>query len=499
VRVIPRCTARPHETFRMLQSPLLPHVHGYIGGAWRAPASGKTFRVINPANGDELAQVGAYGEAEIRDAIAAARTALRTPSTFEQRHAWLTGIAAALKDNREEIGRILSSEHGKPWKEGAGEADYAAGFFSYCADHLDLLRPRTLAEKPRGCEWTVRYRPAGVVGLIVPWNFPIGMIAKKLSAAIAADCASVIKPASKTPLTMIALFTLLDRVVKLPPGRANLVMGSAGMIGDTLLTHPDVAVVSFTGSTEVGRELIEKSAPQVKRLTLELGGNAPFIVFEDADLDLAADQLMASKFRGNGQTCVCANRVYVQRSVADAYVAKVAERVARLKLGDPLDPDTTLGPLVDRAGYEKVRRHVEDAVAKGAKLVTGGNAPPLDKEWGGFHPPTVVRGVTRDMECWREETFGPLAPIAEFDTEDEVLAMANDTEFGLAAYVFTRDGARAERAINALTFQHVGWNTGSGPTPEAPFGGMKQSGFGREGGAEGIYEFAEAQTTPRGA
>ena len=222
-------------------------------------------------------------------------------------------------------------------------------------------------------------------------------------------------------------------------------------------------------------------------------------MFEDADLDHAADQLMLSKFRGNGQTCVCANRVYVQRSVADAYLEKVVERVKKLKLGNGMDPDTDIGPLVDRAGYEKVRQHVEDAVAKGAKLPIGGGGKPLDAEWGGFHAPTVVRGVTRDMACWREETFGPLVPAAEFDSESDVLEQANDTEFGLAAYVFTRDEARAQRVIAGLQFQHVGWNTGSGPTPEAPFGGIKQSGFGREGGAEGIYEFAEAQTVPRGA
>jgi succinate-semialdehyde dehydrogenase/glutarate-semialdehyde dehydrogenase len=208
---------------------------------------------------------------------------------------------------------------------------------------------------------------------------------------------------------------------------------------------------------------------------------------------------MLSKFRGNGQTCVCANRVLVQRQVADAFLDKVVERVKKLKLGNGMEPDTDIGPLVDRAGYEKVRQHVEDAVAKGAKLLVGGGAKPLDTEWGGFHPPTVVRGLTRDMLCWREETFGPLAPVGEFDTEAQVIEMANDTEFGLAAYVFTRDEARAQRVIAGLQFQHVGWNTGSGPTPEAPFGGMKQSGFGREGGAEGIYEFAEAQTIPRGA
>ena len=485
----------------MIDSPLVPVAGGYIDGHWCAADGGQTFPVINPATGNVLAQVARMRGSETQRAIDAASRAMTNAASIAQRREWLERIAAALIKHRDEIGRILCLEHGKPWREGKAEVDYAAGFFTYCAANMDHLKSRVLEERPRGCEWRVLYRPAGVVGLIVPWNFPIGMIAKKLSAALAAGCASVIKPASKTPLTMIALFALLEREVRLPAGWANLVPGSASAIADALLTHPDVAVVSFTGSTEVGRELITKSAAQVKRITLELGGNAPYIVFADADMDKAVDQLMANKFRGSGQTCVCANRILVERPVAAEFSRRLTARVNALRLGDGLDDATDIGPLVDRAGYEKVRHHLIDAMAKGAQLVTGapaGALPQLDKEWGGFFPPTVISGVNRSMACWNEEIFGPLVSIAEFDDDNDALLKANDTEYGLAAYVFTQDAARAERFVDALHFQHVAWNTGTGPAPEAPFGGMKQSGYGREGGIEGLFEFVEVKTSPMG-
>lgn len=485
----------------MIDSPLIPVVGGYIGGHWCMADGGQTFPVLNPATGDVLAQVARMGGGETLRAISAASRAMANTPTIAQRREWLEKIAAALIKNRDEIGRILCLEHGKPWREGKAEVDYAAGFFTYCAANIEHLESRVLAERPRGCEWRVLYRPAGVVGLIVPWNFPIGMIAKKLSAALAAGCASIIKPASKTPLTMIALFALLEREVQLPAGWANLVPGSASAIADALLTHPDVAVISFTGSTEVGKELIIKSAVQVKRVALELGGNAPYIVFADADLDKAVDQLMANKFRGNGQTCVCANRILVERPIAAEFSRRLASRVNALRVGNGLDDATDIGPLVDRAGYEKVRHHLTDAMAKGAQLVAGAVAdtlPQLDKEWGGFFPPTVISGVNRTMACWNEETFGPLVPIAEFDDENDALLKANDTEYGLASYVFTQDAARAQRLVDALHFQHVAWNTGTGPAPEAPFGGMRQSGYGREGGVEGLFEFVDVKTSPMG-
>lgn len=483
----------------MIESPLLTHMNGYIGGRWQDAADGNTFDVYNPATGAKIAAVASMTADDVNAAVDAGSRALRLtrPYSIEARQGWLEGIRDALKENREEVGRILCLEHGKPLKEAQGEVDYAAGFFDYCAKHIQALDAHTLAEKPKDCTWTVHYRPVGVTGLITPWNFPIGMIAKKLSAALAAGCPSVIKPASETPLTMIALFSLMDQHVDLPTGMVNLVMGKASVIGKVLCEHPDVPMLSFTGSTEVGRKLLVDTSDQVKKLALELGGNAPFIVFEDADLDAAADNLIANKFRGGGQTCVCANRIFVHENVMDRFGEKLAERVNRMTVGDGMKEGVDLGPLINKAGFDKVRRHVSDALERGAKLVAGRQPDELSGN-DLFYPPTVLSGINRDMACSREETFGPLVPMAAFQGEEEVIDAGNDTEFGLAAYVFTADAERAQRVAAGLRFGHVGWNTGTGPTPEAPFGGMKASGIGREGGLEGLFEFVEPQTIPRG-
>lgn len=477
----------------MIESPLLTHLKGYIGGKWIGADSGETFAVSNPADGTHLADIPKMGRAETLRGIDTADAIHGVRASLEQRARWLQQIAQALHTQREEIGRILTLEHGKPWKEAQTEVDYAAGFFRFCADHVDRLGPRILEERPRNCRWSVHYRPAGVVGLITPWNFPIGMVAKKLSAALAADCACIIKPSAKTPLTMIALFHLLERELDLPAGKVNLVTGPARPITDALFEHPAVRVISFTGSTEIGQELIRKSADGIKRLTLELGGNAPYIVFEDADLEQAAEHLIANKFRGSGQTCVCANRILVQHDVAESFAEQVAKRVQRMRVGNGLEEGTELGPLIDDKAVAKVRRHVEDALSKGARRLAGGDISALS---GTYYPPTVLIDVPQDALCNREETFGPLVPITTFQDEAEIVRIANDTEFGLAAYVFSGDLERARRVAEQLHFGHVGLNTGTGPTPEAPFGGMKQSGYGREGGIEGLYEFVEVQTLP---
>ncbi|WP_417538795.1 NAD-dependent succinate-semialdehyde dehydrogenase [Marinobacter sp.] len=483
----------------MIESPLLGKMTGYIGGRWTDNEQGNTFDVYNPATGKVIAQVASMPESEVKAAIEAGKSALQLthPYSIETRRKWLEDIRDALRANKEEVGRVLCLEHGKPLNEAQGEVDYAAGFFDYCSKNIQALDAHELPGKPRDCTWTVHYRPVGVTALITPWNFPIGMIAKKLSAALAAGCPSVIKPASETPLTMIALFELMDKHVGLPDGMVNLVMGKASVIGKVLCESPDVPMLSFTGSTEVGRKLVVDTADQIKKLALELGGNAPFIVFDDANLDAAADNLIANKFRGSGQTCVCANRIFVHEKVMDAFGAKLAERVNKMTVGDGIAGDVDLGPLINKAGFDKVKRHLEDALNKGAALVAGKQPGDLG-EGHLFFPPTVISGVTPDMCCSREETFGPLVPMASFRTEEEVIEAGNDTEFGLASYVFTADAERAQRVAAGLRFGHVGWNTGSGPTPEAPFGGMKASGIGREGGLEGLFEFVEAQTIPRG-
>ncbi len=480
----------------MLESPLLKNSLGYIDGSWCAADSGKTMPVRNPATGETIALVPVMGKTETNRAVDAAAVALANPASIEQRSHWLSQLADLITEHRKELGRVITHEHGKPWKEAQGEAEYAASFFRFYSTCIEHLRPKQLSGRPRDHSWSVNYRPAGVAALVTPWNFPLAMLAKKFSAALAADCCCVIKPSSKTPLSVVALFTLLEQL-KLPAGKANLVLGPAGEISDVLCEHPAVRVISFTGSTPVGKKLMAATAPHLKRLSLELGGNAPYIVFDDADIDQAVEQLMANKFRGSGQTCVCANRVYVQAGIAEEFSQKLAARATALKVGNGMDQGTDMGPLIDRNAVQKVQRHVSDALAKGAQRIAGSDASLANLQAGSFFAPTVLRGVTASMECVQDETFGPLAPIIEFTDEDEVITAANSTEYGLAAYVFTKSDARAERVISRLSFGHVGHNTGSGPTAEAPFGGMKHSGFGREGGEEGLHDFIETQSVPR--
>jgi succinate-semialdehyde dehydrogenase / glutarate-semialdehyde dehydrogenase len=477
----------------LLISSLLQNIGGYVNGRWRTSATNPPLRIHNPATGDELAEVPSLGAHDTMDAANCGMAAMRRPPTLEQRRDWLFTLARELAANRNELGRIITLEQGKPLAEGIAEVDYAASYFAYYSEQLLALEPRAHSGRERNCEWTVLLRPAGVVGVITPWNFPLAMLTKKLGAAIGAGCAVVAKPSELTPLSAIALWSLIDRM-DIPPGFLNLVVGDPVPIGKVLCQFPAIRVLSFTGSTETGRLLIHESAPYVKRLALELGGNAPFVVFDDADIRSAVDELVANKFRAGGQTCVCANRVYVQRHIAGAFVDALAERVSRLRVGDGMRPDTDIGPLINRSAFEKVDRHVRDAVSKGAKRIVGEEVARPMENWGCFYPATVLTGITPDMEVCQEETFGPVISVSEFSDEDTVVDDCNSSVYGLAAYAFTRDSARGKRFISRLDFGHIGLNTGTGPSPHAPFGGMKQSGFGREGGPEGLLEFCETQT-----
>lgn len=475
----------------MISSPLLARIAAYVEGQWIE--SDHTSGVVNPATGEHLADVPNLGAAETTRAIEAAERSLENTPSLAERAAWLTAIAGLLAAHKDELGRIITLEQGKPLKEAAAEVEYAAGFFRFFATQLEHLQSRALPAPIKNLRWTIHQRPAGVVGLITPWNFPLAMLAKKMSAAIGAGCASVTKPAGNTPLAAVALWNLLD-TLDIPKGRLNLVMGASGPIGDTLCSHPAVRLISFTGSTEIGKVLMANVAPHVKRLALELGGNAPYIVLDDADLTVAADALMANKFRCAGQTCVCANRIYLHQKIERDFLDLVVQRVKKLRVGNGLEPGVDIGPLINREGWDKVQQHVEDAQAQGARVLIGADRQRPNGTWGSFYSPTVLSGTTEPMQVSRDETFGPVIATGTFDDDAEAIRLANSTPYGLAAYLFTKDRSRADRIIERLAFGHVGLNTGQGPTPEAPFGGMKQSGFGREGGVEGLLEFCEPQT-----
>jgi succinate-semialdehyde dehydrogenase/glutarate-semialdehyde dehydrogenase len=439
------------------------------------------FSVHNPATGEEIASLPRLGADDATAACDAAATLVH-PDGFlplDRRADLLLGCASRLRTHRDELARIVHAENGKPGAEAAAEVDYAAAFFTHAATVVPKLAPRRVPGDPRGKSWTIHARPAGVVACITPWNFPIAMVAKKLSAAWAAGCPAVWKPAEETPLSAVALRAVFDHA---PADALRIACGDAPAIGEALCAHPAVRLVSFTGSTPVGRLIAAQAGAYGKRVALELGGNAPFIVFADADLDAAADAFVANKMRASGQTCVCANRVLAERGVAEAFAARIADRLARLA------PGTEYGPLITADAAEKVRRHRDDALARGARIVLDGVIE------GAFVTPSVLLDVPASAACMRDETFGPLVPIAAFDTEADAIARANDVDQGLAAYVFTPSEARASRVAGRLQFGHVGINTGMGPTPEAPFGGMKASGFGREGGDEGVFECVEWQT-----
>jgi succinate-semialdehyde dehydrogenase/glutarate-semialdehyde dehydrogenase len=468
------------------------HPELLIGGAAVGAASGARFDVLNPADGSLVGTVPDAGAEDVRSAIGAAHAALPTYRALPaiERARLLRRASDIVRERREVIAATMTAEQGKPLPEARGEVDYAAGFLEWFAGEAERIYGQVVPAPSPTKRILVLRQPVGVTAAITPWNFPAAMLTRKLGPALAAGCTSVVKPASATPLTAVEICrAVVDAGA--PPGVVNLITSrDSGMVAGELMGDPRVRKISFTGSTEVGRELIRRSADGIKRLSLELGGHAPFIVFDDADPADAAAQLIASKFRNAGQTCVCANRVYVQHGIAAAFREAMAARVAELVVGPGTRPGVSIGPLIDERAALKVEAHVKDAVAGGARILVGG-ARLTEGEFGGgtYFAPTLLDGVTGGMLLSHEETFGPVVGLTEFATEEEGVRLANDTPYGLAAYFATRDYARLLRVAEQLEFGIVGANDGLPSTPVAPFGGVKESGYGREGGAFGIDEY----------
>jgi succinate-semialdehyde dehydrogenase/glutarate-semialdehyde dehydrogenase len=461
----------------------------YIDGGWVSATSGGTINVDNPATGEIIGTVPKLGATETRHAIEAADRAFVTwrKQTAKARAAAVRRWYELMLQHQEDLARLMTIEQGKPLVESRGEVVYAAAFLEWFAEEAKRVYGDTIPGHQADKRIVVIKQPIGVVACITPWNFPLAMITRKAGPAIASGCTVVLKPASQTPFSALALAELAERA-GIPKGVFNVVTGSASDIGNELTSNPIVKKLSFTGSTEVGKLLMEQCARTVKKLSLELGGNAPFIVFDDADLDAAVEGAMASKYRNTGQTCVCVNRIYVQDSVYDAFATKLSEAVKKLTPANGLEPGATQGPLIDDKAVVKVEEHIEDALKHGARIVVGGRRHALG---GRFFEPTVLAEVTPSMMISREETFGPVAPLFRFRTEEEALQLANDTEFGLAAYFYGRDIGRVWRVAEGLESGMVGVNTGLISTEVAPFGGVKESGLGREGSKYGIEEFLE--------
>ncbi|WP_216654775.1 NAD-dependent succinate-semialdehyde dehydrogenase [Pseudogemmobacter hezensis] len=458
-----------------------------VNGEWVNARSAAVTDVTNPASGALVGQVPQMSPEEISAVIEAAAVAqkLWAARPAAERSKILRQWFELMLQHQEDLGRIMTAEQGKPLAEAKGEIAYAASFVEWFAEEAKRVYGDTIPAPKANQRITVLRQPIGVTAAITPWNFPAAMITRKAAPALAAGCAMILRPADLTPLSALALAELAQRA-GVPAGVFQVVTGSASKIGKVLTDSDVVRKLSFTGSTEVGRLLMAQCAPTIKKLSLELGGNAPFIVFDDADLDQAVEGAMLSKFRNAGQTCVCANRLLVQRGIHDAFVARLAERVAGLKVGDGMAAGTEIGPMIEAKALDKVESHISDAVEKGATLVTGG------KRLGGLYfEPALLTGVTPQMAVAQEETFGPMAPVFAFDTEEEAIEMANDTIFGLAAYFFTRDHARVIRVSEALEYGMVGHNTGLISNEVAPFGGVKQSGLGREGSKYGIEDYLE--------
>ena len=458
-----------------------------IGGDWVGADGGATVDVTDPASGDVIARVPKMGRAECARAIEAAHVAFLDyrALTAAERQTMMMRLYEAMMDNQGDLGELLTREMGKPLAEGRGEIAYGASFIKWFAEQGKRIEGDIVPSPWRDKRVLVRHEPVGVVGAITPWNFPNAMIGRKLGAALGAGCAMVSKPATATPLSALAIGALMEEC-GFPAGTLNVITGSASEIAAEMCENPKLRKITFTGSTEVGKKLASDAMAHMKKVSMELGGNAPFIVFDDADLDAAVAGAVASKYRNSGQTCVCANRMLVQSGVHDAFVEKLAEAVSAMKVGPGYEPGVQQGPLIDAAAVEKVESHIADMVAKGAKVVTGGARI---GSTGTFFQPTVIQGVTPEMAVAREETFGPVAPVFRFDTEEEAIAMANDTEYGLAAYFYTRDLGRTFRVSEALEYGIVGVNEGIISTEVAPFGGVKDSGLGTEGSKYGLDDY----------
>ena len=460
-----------------------------LAGVWVGADSKETIDVTNPANGKVISQVPRMGKAETERAIIASTAAQKQWKTLTAaaRAAILKRWFDLIKLYAEDLAQILTAEQGKPLAESRGEVNYGASFIEWFAEEAKRVYGEVIPATTNDRKLLVIKQPIGVTVAITPWNFPIAMITRKAAPALAAGCSMIIKPAEQTPLSAIALAVLAEEA-GVPSGVLQVITGKAREIGAVMCESPIVTKLSFTGSTEVGRVLMAQCAPTIKKLSLELGGNAPFIVFDDADLDAAVEGAMISKFRNAGQTCVCANRLFVQDGVFDAFAAKLTTKVAALKVGDGTVEGVTQGPLIDMAAIEKIESHIKDALEKGAKLIAGGKRHALGST---FFEPTVLAGVTTNALIFKEETFGPVAPLFRFKTDDEVIEMANHTEFGLASYFYSRDIGRIWKVAEALEYGMVGVNTGMISTEVAPFGGVKQSGLGREGSHHGIDDYLE--------
>jgi len=458
----------------------------FINGKWVGQSS---IEVLNPANNEVVGSVPRFGAAEAEQAVLAAHAAFPAWSkrTAKERSAILRKWFELIISNRDDLALLMTLEQGKPLAEARGEIEYAAGFIEFFAEEAKRIYGETIPSFRKDTRIVVTRQAAGVVSAITPWNFPAAMITRKCGPALAAGCTVVVKPATETPLTALALAKLAEEA-GVPAGVLNVITGASSPIGDVLTRHPLVRVVTFTGSTEIGKVLMKQAADGVKKVGLELGGNAPFIVFDDADLDAAVEGAVQSKFRNVGQTCVCANRIYVQDAVYDCFAQKLSEAVGRFNVGDGVSDGVTHGPLVNGKAVEKVEEHIADACNKGAKVIAGGQRHQLG---GNFFQPTVLIDVTADMLVAREETFGPVAPLFRFENEEEVVAAANDTEFGLAAYFYTKSLGRAFRVSEGLEYGIVGINSGLVSSEVVPFGGFKESGLGREGSSHGIDEYVE--------